>query len=56
MRILCTGLSRYVSSGKEWLRVACLSWKKRTRLSFFMHSLSTATELWTQSSRDAVNH
>lgn len=25
--------------------MACLSWKKRTRLSFFMHSLRTATEL-----------
>lgn len=44
-KILCTGFSRYASRGREWQRVACLSWKKRTKLSFFMHSLRTATEL-----------
>lgn len=43
----CTGFSRYVSRGNEWLRLLCLSWKKRTRLWFFMHSLRTDTELQT---------
>lgn len=45
LRILCTGFNRYVSRGSEWHRVACLSWKKRTRLSFFIQSLRTVTEL-----------
>lgn len=55
MRMRCTGFSRYVSRGNEWLRLLCLSWKKRTRLWFFMHSLRTDTELQTHPRVDIRN-